>query len=567
MRVPALLVATFVLISRSVLAGIIDVPADQPTIAAAVTAASNGDTIRLKKGRYQEAIVTTKSLKFVGKGGAIWDGFFGGTSHAQLKATAANVSVQNIEFQNGTTAIEIAGNGADIVKCRFRAVEIAVVITGANAQISRNRCSETLDTYYMFKVLGPDARIERNSVFNSDGSAIIVDAQNAGGATVFGNVLQNSRDYTHIEVKNAIAPKIVRNRLRDAYLSGIGILAENCDDALVQGNDLARLNYSIDQGIRVIGARARIIDNTVRQLLNYDGDYVGIDVIGADALVAKNAIINCSGGSDNDTWGIRVAGARARISDNDTNTLGGAGDECFGIDVTGDDARIEKNHVRDFTDEYTYGIDVTGNRAAVSKNRVERMLYETSLYITGDDFTIAHNVVRDCAYGVYPIYVTGGATTPGSAVIEDNFISDIGYLGISLTGDDVILRDNRLRNLSGDAFEISGNANRLQDNVATNVLWDGIYLDGDANIVSRCTFMHCGQDGIDVNSGTGNVFDKCKAIDCVAEGFDNGGGTATILTNCTLKGSRIDYAGNNNVANDSGTSFGSGGKATPPEID
>ncbi|HND55220.1 MAG TPA: right-handed parallel beta-helix repeat-containing protein, partial [Pirellulaceae bacterium] len=94
-----------------------------------------------------------------------------------------------------------------------------------------------------------------------------------------------------------------------------------------------------------------------------------------------------------------------------------------------------------------------------------------------------------------------------------------------------------------------------------------IYLDGDANIVSRCTFMHCGQDGIDVNSGTGNVFDKCKAIDCVAEGFDNGGGTATILTNCTLKGSRIDYAGNNNVANDSGTSFGSGGKATPPEID
>ncbi len=565
------LVALFALaclgpLSGAARAGVIDVPADAPTIADAVMAAQLNDTIRLAKGRYFESVATTKPLTFVGKPGAIWDGTFSGSSHSQLTVTADGVTVRNIEFQNGDTAITIAGADATVANCRFRAVAIAVELTGARATILRNRCFGTRDTSYLFQVIGPNARVERNSAINADGAAILVDAQLAGGATVIGNVLEDSQDYTNIEVLNAVAPKIVGNRLRNAYMSGAAILADNCDDALVSRNELSRINYGVSHGIRVVGARARVLDNDLRQLLEYNDDHIAIEVVGADAEVAKNSIYNCAAGEDSDTYGISITGARARVARNSLVALGGGGDETRGVLVSGDDATVDANALRDFNDEYTYGIEIGGARAVVTRNRISNLLYESSIYVFGNDYTVARNTVRDGAYNVYPIYLDGSATVPGNAVVEKNVISDIAYLGLYVSGNQVVLRGNRVRNVSYFGFEISGNDNRLEDNVVSGVGEDGFYISGNANTISRCVVSRAGVDGFDVGSGSGNVFDRCRATDCAAEGFDNGGG-ATVVTNCTFKRSRIDYAGNNNIVNDAGTTYGTGGPSTPPEVD
>ncbi len=60
---------------------------------------------------------------------------------------------------------------------------------------------------------------------------------------------------------------------------------------------------------------------------------------------------------------------------------------------------------------------------------------------------------------------------------------------------------------------------------------------------------------------------KCKAIACAAEGLDNLHGTNTTATNCTLRQSRWDYAGNGSMADDTGTSYTTGGAGQVPEID
>ena len=102
-------------------------------------------------------------------------------------------------------------------------------------------------------------------------------------------------------------------------------------------------------------------------------------------------------------------------------------------------------------------------------------------------------------------------------------------------------------------------------------MYDGcITISGDdflieKNTVSRCTVKNCEQDGFDI-TGDQNSLDGCKATDCSAEGLDNDG-TATTATNCTFKASRIDYAGNRNMADDTGTKYDTGGPDVAPEID
>jgi len=69
-------------------------------------------------------------------------------------------------------------------------------------------------------------------------------------------------------------------------------------------------------------------------------------------------------------------------------------------------------------------------------------------------------------------------------------------------------------------------------------------------------------------NGNGTVLDGCKATSCAAEGVDNGdASTNTRVLDCTLKKSRIDYAGASNIQDDTGTKFTTGGQGTAPEID
>ncbi len=542
------------------------VPQQYATISAAVAAANNGDVIKIGKGRYQESVVTTKSLIFQGSKGAIWDGFFSASHHDQLHATANNVKVKGIEFQNGGTPVTIAGANVSVTDCALKAPANGVSVDGANAVVSRNLFSGIRVSSFTIEIHGPDAVVDKNQVIDGYAASIDVDAESAGSATVTNNRMDTNQYNARIGVSNAAAPLIKKNKVLNTYVTGAVIDVDNCDDADVSGNTLRNINYYVYQGIYVSGERARITKNTLEMLYCYSGSMACIEVAGGAAVVTRNKVRSSGAGEDYDTWGIYVDGSAAVIEKNLVEDLGGGGAFTYGIDVDGNDAEVAKNTVRNIQDEYATGISLTGDRVKALKNKVSNVMYYPLLEVSGTDFTIEDNILTDGAYGSNGIDVIGSATAAGAAVIRNNKVSNVAGYGMYLRTDDVIVRGNALKHIADKGFDLSGNENVLKDNTVSGSLDDAFYITGTSNSLSSCSVKNSNRDGFDI-AGNLNWLNKCKATDCVAEGLDNGDGTNTTATNCTLKGSRIDYAGDGGVVNDTGTTYQTGGPGVAPEID
>ncbi|HND55221.1 MAG TPA: right-handed parallel beta-helix repeat-containing protein, partial [Pirellulaceae bacterium] len=374
--------------AASARAGVIDVPGDQPTIAAAVSAASNGDTIRLAKGRHQEAVSTTKSLKFVGKPGAIWDGFFAGAQHSQLLATANQVSVRGIEFQNGDEVVTVVGEDAAVLDCTFRSGFYAVRITGARARVASNRILTMQGSDYMIDIVGQNARVEKNVMLDGYYAGIQIDALGLGTALVANNLMDTTQDDLEIVVANANAPKILRNRLRNGFSVDQCIDATNCDDAEVRANRIENVNYGVANGIFVQGARALVASNVLDGIENNTGTLTCIEVAGSNATVTKNLVRDCCGGAAMQTNGVLISGQRGRVEQNRFQGLGGGGNDTTAIWLIGDDGRAVSNVIDRFQDSSTFGVYVTGERAAIVNNRITRLMDSYVIHVGGDDFTI-----------------------------------------------------------------------------------------------------------------------------------------------------------------------------------
>jgi len=547
-------------------AAVINVPGDQPSITAAVAAASNGDTIQISQGRWQEAVTTSKELTFKGESGTIWDGYFAAANHSQLTATANNVRVTGIAFQNGVVPVVITGDDAKINKCDFRGSDQGVYLTGARAEVSQNLFHGQQGFTYTIEIHGPDAAVEKNDLLDNYFAGILIDAQGAGTATVNRNRQDTTQDLLTIGVFNATAPMITKNQLLHGYQSGRCIDVINCDDAEISGNRLVNINYSVSSGISVIGNNARIYKNVLDNLEIYNADHVAIFVQGNDAVASKNKIVSCSGGADSDTRGISIIGSGASVIKNKISYLGGGGDETTGIQVSGAACEVSKNKLDHFNDEYTNGIYITGNNSVVNKNKMTNFLDGYPIEVQGDDFNISNNTIKNGAYDCQAIYTSGNATGPGTALIAGNTISNLGYDAMYHAGNGVAINHNTLRHIAGIGIQVSGNNNSLLQNEVRETQNDCYYVGGAGNSLNQCSAKDSARDGFDIASGAGNVLDQCSAKGCVAEGLDNGG-TATVATNCVLKGSRIDYAGAGNMANDAGTTYNTGGPGTNAEID
>lgn len=541
------------------------VPKKFATIAAAEAAANDGDTILIFKGRYAETVTTTKRLKFVGKRGAVWDGFIGGSGKNQLVATADGVSVSGISFEQGAARpLAITGDGATVTRCSFRSCDGGVYIDGANAKVVRNRFIGQESTDDSVEIHGPGALVQSNQFVAGAGATIDVDAESGGSARVIGNLFDSQGDTSAITVRNAAAPRVERNTIGNAYTDGGVVNVLNCDDAVVMRNLLTTINYSVEYGILVTGARASVMKNRLEYLNYYDGDHYSIYVDGADARVQRNSVKGCGAGEDYDTYAVYVTGSGADVSRNRIEDLAGGGDETYGVYVDGDDGSVSGNTIDDLNDEYTYAVYYDGDRGKIVGNRIEHVMYDPDIYVRGDDFQVIGNSVRNGAYYCTGIYASGDATSPGKAVIEGNSISNVGWTGIEVSGDGVIVRRNRVVRAADFGFEISGSSNTLIDNSAFETYEDGFHVTGTANKLTNCVTRDTGGDGFDIG-GDANVLERCVATDCTEEGLDNADGTGTTATRCTLEDCRIDYAGNGTMASDTGTSYVTGGPDTAPD--
>src|SRR5678810_748513 len=91
----SLLPLSFLLVPSLASAGTINVPADQPTIADAITAAVAGDEIVLAPGTYDEFLTVDKDLTITGSGAPV----------TKLKSTSATEE-EIISLVSGTLHVE-----------------------------------------------------------------------------------------------------------------------------------------------------------------------------------------------------------------------------------------------------------------------------------------------------------------------------------------------------------------------------------------------------------------------------------------------------------------------------
>ncbi|MFH0947077.1 MAG: right-handed parallel beta-helix repeat-containing protein [Planctomycetota bacterium] len=560
-------VGTMLLLASTAFGAVIKVPGDQPSITAAVAAATSGDTIKIAAGRWQEAVTTITSLTFKGEAGTIWDGYFSSSDHDQLTVTADSVKVQGIEFQNGFSCLIITGDDAKVTGCRFRGCAEAVYVDGARANVSNNTFTGMVNPNgFAVEIDGADCVANENVIKNSWGFGIDLDAESLGSATCDENNVHNNQEFGQISVRNAAAPSVQRNVFSNCYSSAECINVSNCDDAKVIGNTVLNVNYNVAYGIYVEGANAVVSRNVVENLNHYNGEIYGIGVIGDDCDVLKNMVYGINSGESFWSWGIHVSGNDANVQKNQVYDCGGGGGYSYGIYIDGADLVCRKNRVVRMNNEYTYGLYLDGADADVGGNRVMYVMESAAIHVTGADFHVYGNYCSHMAYDCYGIETSGSGTGPGLAIMEDNTVVNGVYLGIDHSGDGVILRRNDCTLIGDAAFNISGTNNTIDRCAARDVAGDGFYVSGAGNTLSRCKATDCDKDGFDIGAGAGNSLNLCKATNCAAEGLDNGG-TGTTATNCTLKRSRIDFAGGGGMTSWAGTTYTTGGEGVSGEID
>lgn len=600
-RATGLLLAT--VFTPAAYAATLQVPAQYPTIADAETAAVDGDTIQLAPIRFQEAVSTAKRLRFVGtKAGGdqtTWDGFFSGSDHDQLTATADGVEVVGIVFEHGGTAVTITGDDAVLEKCRFRSCATGAFVDGARARVSKNRFTG-LDSAnpWAVEVLGADATVQGNRIELSRSFGLHVDAEFAGTATIAKNRFESNLDnigtvpVRQMLIEAAAAPMIKKNRMRDCgYMSDSAVAIRDCDDAQVIGNVVENLSDGLAAGIEVLGDRATLRKNVLESLAS-DGSVRCMWVDGADAVIEKNRILSCY--ADGDVFAVFVTGAGAAIRRNDIDSCNGGGD-AFGalvlgdgaevrdneiddlhgevdsgdvaaIHVTGHDAVVDGNEIREL-DGNVIGIGIEGDRAAVVENHIAALGDSNGISVNGDDFTVRANTVDEVAANSVGIVCDGAATTPGAVQVIGNRVSNVAGWGISCHTDSGRYADNVVTFVSATGFFVQGDGNELIDNEVSDTADDAYRIVGDQNTLLRCVARRSDKDGFDVD-GNQNVLEKCRAEDCAAEGLDNGGTSVdTVVRKCVLTGSRIDYAGDGAVAEDVGNTYVTGGPGAVPEID
>ncbi|MFH0945028.1 MAG: right-handed parallel beta-helix repeat-containing protein [Planctomycetota bacterium] len=566
LRITAVLFLT-ALAWSSARAEILDVPGSYPTIWLANANASHGDTVRIAPGRYSEIIFCSKRITFLGMPGTVWDGFIGSTHENQLTAVSDSVQVAGIEFQNGAIPIQITGDDARIENCIFRGTDEGIYIDGARAEIVGNSFTGIQASNSLaIEVDGPLAVIKKNNVTACYSFGISVDSEGGGTATLFKNRLTSNQGTGSITVANADGPVIKKNRIVASNVSGICIGITGSDDAVVSGNMLRNLHHEVTFGIRVGGHRATISGNTLKNLNRVAGSLDGIRVIGSDAVIEENAIRGCGGGPASETHGIGVFGSNALLRNNLVEDLGGSDGTAYGLRVIGDDANFERNTVCGLFALTSYGAHCVGDATIAFKNRISDVQAGGGLHVTGNDFSLTRNRVADCGHDCVGIAVLGNPSAGGSALLDRNTVSAVGHSGIHCTSSGAQLLGNAVSWTTVAGIRITGHGNVLQDNDVQHVGNDAYLIDGNNNLLTDCAARYAARDGFDLN-GTTNQLEGCSAMECAAEGLDNGGGSGTRATWCTLRNCRIDYAGNNTMVDDTGTTYTTGGPGQPPEID
>lgn len=430
------------------------------TIGEAVAAASPGDRIVVKSGRYDETVtVSTPGLQFVAKGKVRWFPADFGQPCLVLSTGADGVSVTKFTFGGRGKGISATADDLTVQKCEFIACATAVEATGARIRILRSRSHLCYDAFILH---GDDLVLDRNTVAHTTSNCVTLGGERM---RITRNVIHGSGDDYALDIDG--------------------------NDALVEGNRI----WSVwNDGVRLDGDRAAILRNRITEVTSDDA----LEVNGNDARVEGNLV----SGAYRD--GIHVTGDNASILDNQVR---GVGDD--GIEVRGESFQVRGNRVWDCSDP-TAGIlavNVEGpaaNPAVVADNDVFDIT-GSGIEIQGIGIVVEDNRVRDC--------VGRGIETYGlNHRVARCLVTSTARNGFEISSAFTVLEDCISTESGSDGFFVYGGGSTLVRCVSFHAAADG--LQGAASDVTftDCTFLDngvdvCASPGLSLIDGGGNHFE------------------------------------------------------------
>lgn len=214
----------------------LEVPADYPTLGDAVAAASDGATITVAPGRYEESVSIDRPLRLVADPGSVEIVGVAGVPVISINGTTG-VTIQGLDIIGGVTGVAVI-DSTDIVISNNRIVDSThrgVDVVYSAATVTGNEIRPAAGPYVIGIRLAnavslPESMISGNVVQYADGYGIAV---NFANATVDGNdVIGGER--AGIAINEMSLGTVLGNTVSDA--SRYGILVHDMSHAVVSDN-------------------------------------------------------------------------------------------------------------------------------------------------------------------------------------------------------------------------------------------------------------------------------------------------------------------------------------------
>lgn len=444
-------------------AATINVPANFPTIQAAIDAALPGDTILVAKGTYEEVLnipITHTGLTLRGKKGAILDARPNGVdSGAAIVVVANTVTVRDLTIRHAADIVSNDGDGIRVTGTGF---------TGRNLTIQH--CQGV-----GVALAATGALLDNVSIFGTD-----------DGVSVAASTLTLRRVRT--------------NGTEGAGITGTGstIVVDRCT-----------IRDANDNGIDITGATVTLTKNTVT---NCGG--TAIAITGDGATLTQNTVT--AGASD----GIVLLGNTGALTKNKLRSLGSTA-----IVISGNTANVTKNTADDV--EAVMSITGTGNSAIgnIGRRVVDGFTIVGTTNNVGDNVLrdVSHrgfevsgassgtsliaNDIRNCV-------VEGILCSSDTVTIAGNSLRDCGNFSdaaILVNANSTDVTGNTVRNSRSDGIRVDGDSNSVAANVCQSNLEDGIDIEGGANnTLSNNNCSSNSAEGIE-NNGGNTTIQNCSA--------------------------------------------------------
>jgi parallel beta-helix repeat protein len=292
-------------------ASVIHVPADQPTIQAAIGAATNGDTVLVAPGTYHENINFGGKQIIVKSSGGRKVTFIDGGQVAPVATFSSGETLKSVlsgfTLQNGTSTFNSSYDGG------------GVYINGASPTIKGNiiqnngACNGGAGIAVEFAsplIMGNTIRNNMQSGCSGGIGGAGIAVGGAASARIIGNIIENniwgSGDGGGITLFAAGAPTIQNNIIRGNTATGVspasqggGIWIVNDSDALIEQNLIYNNNAGQGGGIYFLvpsGARGPfLINNTIADNTAAQGSAVFAGGFDNQVQLYNNLLIGLNG--------------------------------------------------------------------------------------------------------------------------------------------------------------------------------------------------------------------------------------------------------------------------------